>query len=265
MKINQLKYSEEQIREFGEYYKAGHSLKETAEKFSVNYHTLKQNLIRFGYRTPKKKLENQRVEEILYFDKIDTPEKAYLLGFLFSDGYIAKTAYGVAIGLALQLQDKYILEYIKQAWNVDNKISEYKNSAKIQVTDSHMYNRLVELGIQEDKSHQDYILPNIDENLLNSFILGYFDGDGCITIKSTGYSVTSICCNSKIFLESVKQFLNKNGIETRDVSTEKRPKNNIYVLYISKRAEQIKFMDFIYKDSSIYLKRKHDKFLQIPR
>lgn len=115
MKINQLKYSEEQIKEFGEYYKSGHPLKETAEKFGVNYHTLKQNLIRFGYRTPKKKLENQRVEEILYFDKIDAPEKAYLLGFLFSDGYIAKTAYGVAIGLALQLQDKYILEYIKQA------------------------------------------------------------------------------------------------------------------------------------------------------
>lgn len=115
MKINQLKYSKEQIKEFGEYYKTGHSLKEIAEKFGVNYHTLKQNLIRFGYRTPKKKLENQRVEKILYFDKIDTPEKAYLLGFLFSDGYIAKTAYGVAIGLALQLQDKYILEYIKQA------------------------------------------------------------------------------------------------------------------------------------------------------
>ena len=265
MKINQLKYSEEQIKEFGKYYKAEHSLKETAEKFGVNYHTHKQNLIRFRYSIPKKKLENQRVEEILYFDKIDTPEKAYLLGFLFSDGYIAKTAYGVAIGLALQLHDKYILEYIKQAWGVDNKISEYKNSAKIQVTDSHMYNRLVELGIQEDKSHQDYILPNIDENLLNSFVLGYFDGDGCITIKSTGYSVTSICCNSKIFLESVKQFLNKNGIETRDVTIEKRPKNNIYVLYISKRAEQIKFMDFIYKDNSIFLKRKHDKFLQIPR
>ena len=60
---------------------------------------------------------------------------------------------------------------------MDNKISKYKNSAKIQVTDSHMYNRLVELGIQEDKSHQDYILPNIDEKLLNSFIFWYFDRD----------------------------------------------------------------------------------------
>lgn len=95
--------------------------------------------------------------------------------------------------------------------------------------------------------------------------MGYFDGDGCITIKSTGYSVTSICCNSKIFLESVKDFLNKNGIKTRNISTEKRIKNDLYVLYITKKEEQIKFMDFIYKDSPIYLKRKHDKFLQIPR
>lgn len=98
--VNQLKYTEEQIKLFGEYYKQGYSLKETSEKFNVNYHTLKQNLIRFGYRNPKKKLDHQR--------------KAYILGFLFSDGYISRTPYGISIGLALQSSDKYILEYIKQ-------------------------------------------------------------------------------------------------------------------------------------------------------
>lgn len=96
MKINQLKYTEEQIKLFGEYYKQGYSLKETSEKFNVNYHTLKQNLIRFGYRNPKKKLDHQRVEKICYFDSIDTPEKAYILGFLFSDGYISRTPYGTS-------------------------------------------------------------------------------------------------------------------------------------------------------------------------
>ena len=48
MKINQLKYTEQEIKKFGEYYKLGHSLKETAEYFNVNYHTLKQNLIRLS-------------------------------------------------------------------------------------------------------------------------------------------------------------------------------------------------------------------------
>ena len=95
-----------------------------------------------------------------------------------------------------------------------------------------MYNRLVNLGIKENKSHLDYKIPNIDENFINSFILGYFDGDGCITIKSTGYSVVSICCNSRLFLEDVQKYLNKLNIATRPIAIEKRTHNNLFVLYL---------------------------------
>ena len=263
MKINQLKYTEQEIKKFGEYYKLGHSLKETAEYFNVNYHTLKQNLIRFGYRTPIKKLSNQRVTSITYFDCIDTHEKAYFLGLLFADGYISKTPYGVNIGIVLQLQDKYILEHLKREINVSNKISDYKNSSKFSVTCQHMYKILRSLGIKENKSHLDYKIPNIDENFINSFILGYFDGDGCITIKSTGYSVVSICCNSKLFLEDIQKYLNKLNIATRPITTEKRMHNNLFVLYLSKKENQLKFMNLIYKNSNIFLQRKYRKFLQI--
>lgn len=120
------------------------------------------------------------------------------------------------------------------------------------------------MGIQENKSHTDYIIPNIEDKFINSFILGYFDGDGCITIKSTGYSVVSICCNSKIFLESLKTKLLQFGIITREIITEKRSNNNLYVLYLSKRENQLKFKNFLYRDSKIFLKRKYNKFLQIP-
>lgn len=264
MKINQMKYSEKEIKNFGEYYKEGHSLKETSEHFNVNYHTLKQLLLRFGYRETTKKLNNQRVEKITYFDNIDTHEKAYFLGLLYSDGYISKTPYGVNIGIALKLEDKYILEYLKKEFNVNNKISVYKNSAKFSVTCQHLYNTLSSYGIKEDKSHSDYIIPSIKDEFVNSFILGFFDGDGCITIKSTGYSVVSICCNSKIFLENLEKYLNNHGIITRPISTEKREHNDLFVLYLSKRENQIKFKDFIYKNSKIFLQRKFKKFLQIP-
>ena len=262
MKTNQMKYTVEQINEFGQYYKNGHSLKETAEHFNVNYHTLKQNLIRFGFRTPSKTLSNQRVNKITYFDTIDTHEKAYWLGFLYSDGYISKTAYGCSIGIGLQLQDKYIIERFKTSLGLTNKINEYKNSCKISFTCLHALQTLQNLGIKFDKSHQDYKIPNIPDEFINSFILGYFDGDGCITIKSTGYSVTSICSNSKIFLESVKEHLSQKNIICRDVCTEKR---GLYVLYLSRKENQLKFADYIYKDCPIFLKRKHNKFLQIPR
>lgn len=153
---------------------------------------------------------------------------------MFADGYISKTPYGVNIGIALQLQDKYILEYLKREINVSNKISNYKNSSKFSVTCQHMYNILKNLGIKEDKSHLNYKIPNIDEKFINSFILGYFDGDGCITIKSTGYSVVSICCNSRLFLEDVQKYLNKLSIATRPITTEKEC-IIIYLFYIFQR------------------------------
>lgn len=81
MKTNQMKYSLDEIANFGKFYKEGHSLKETANYFNVNYHTLKQILIRFSYRKPIKTLSNQRASKIKYFDNIDTPEKAYYLGY----------------------------------------------------------------------------------------------------------------------------------------------------------------------------------------
>lgn len=264
MKINQMKYTVEQINEFGQYYKNGHSLKETAEYFDVNYHTLKQILLKFGFRTTSKTLINQRVSKVTYFDIIDSHEKAYWLGFMYSDGYISKSAYGCSIGLALQLQDKYIIERFKTVLNIPNKIGEYKNSCKLCFTCLHALKSLQNLGIVFDKSHEDYTIPNIPNEFINSFILGYFDGDGCITIKSTGYSVVSICSNSKTFLESLKTHLETKGIICRNICKEKRA-NDLYVLYLSKRENQIKFADYIYKDCPTYLFRKHDKFLQIPR
>jgi hypothetical protein len=77
MKVNQMKYTVEQINEFGQYYKNDHSLKETADHFNVNYHTLKQILLKFGFRTPSKTLNNQRASKVTYFDSIDSHEKAY--------------------------------------------------------------------------------------------------------------------------------------------------------------------------------------------
>lgn len=183
---------------------------------------------------------------------------------MYSDGYISKSAYGCSIGLALQLQDKYIIERFKTVLNIPNKIGEYKNSCKLCFTCLHALKSLQNLGIVFDKSHEDYTIPNIPNEFINSFILGYFDGDGCITIKSTGYSVVSICSNSKTFLESVKTHLETSGIVCRNICKENR-KNDLYVLYLSKRENQIKFADYIYKDCPTYLFRKHDKFLQIPR
>ena len=144
-------------------------------------------------------------------------------------------------------------------------IKQYKNSSKLTITSTIMYSDLTKLGFIENKSHNDYHFPDIPDEFKSSFICGYFDGDGCITIKSTGFSVCSICCNSKIFLEDLKSILTKYNILCRPICKEiKNRKNSIYVLYLSGRSNQLKFKDFIYKSVNVYLVRKYDKFMKIP-
>lgn len=96
----------------------------------------------------------------------------------------------------------------------------------------------------------------------NSFVRGYFDGDGCISVKSSGYFVTSICCNSKLFLNSLSVKLNIFGIIGCRIKEEKGSRKNIlYVLYISRKENQ---KAFIYKNDDIKLIRKYEKFKSIP-
>lgn len=244
-----------------------HTLWETSKYFGLNYKTMINGLIRFNLYTPtrKHKTTKNSCDIPNYFEKIDSHEKAYFLGYLMSDGYICSTTYNKQIGIGVNTKDEYILSYYRDIIGKNLKIRRYKNSSKLVFTSTKMYNDLVNLNFTECKSTKDYNFPNISEEFESSFICGYFDGDGCITIKSTGYSVCSICCNSESFLKDLQDILTKHNIHTRQIRKEKiKEKNPIYVLYLSKRENQLKFKDFIYSKSPIYLKRKYNKFMKIP-
>lgn len=261
------KYSLNFYQECAEYLKT-HSLKETSERYNIKYATLKQNLIKYGFRKPNRKINKIKINyNDHYFDNIDTEHKAYFLGFLFADGCVCKTAYKYQMQLCVQLQDDYILYILKDEMRISTKIYKYKNSSKLCIicTD-HLKDVLFNLGLKEDKSRKSLnISNNIPNHLIRHFIRGVFDGDGCITIKRTGFSVTSICSNSINFLEDIKKYLNYNNIENIHIRPEKgKRKNILYILYISRKDNQNQFKNYIYNYSSIYLKRKFDKFKLIP-
>lgn len=270
MQIKLHKYTQDFYKMCNDYINNGHSLKETSIKFNINYCTLRQNLIKFNYRKPSRigKKKKQISFDENYFDHIDTFNKAYFLGLLLSDGYVCKTAYGKKVGIALQLNDQYILEEFKKDINLKTNIYTYKNSCKIVLSGSnHIVEKLEEYGIIENKSRCEYAVPNIPSNYLSSFIRGYFDGDGCITIKSTGYSCVSICSNSNLFINSLKETLlsiSNNFINIRVRTEQGNRKNPLYVLYITRINDQNIFKDIIYSDDGCRLIRKYDKFKKIP-
>lgn len=268
MQPQRFKHSLEEIEKWAEYYNNDHTLTETSEHFNVPYKTIANLLIKLGYKKPSRqvtKIRRLNAENIPYFKDIDSHEKAYFLGLLFSDGYICTKTSSKVTGIAVQLQDEYIIKYLYSALQLKTKLNYYKNSVKLYVTNKGMYEDLVSHGMIENKSHSEYHFPQIPKEFYNSFILGYFDGDGCITIKSSGAIVVSICGNSKTFLGELQKVLKDEfQIESR-LNQEMKPSGNyLYVLYLRGRKNQLKFKDIMYKDSPIFLTRKHDKFMKIP-
>lgn len=263
--LNKRKFTKEQALEFAEFLKTS-NLKETALHFGLSYDSMKNVLNRYNLREIKRtNKQSYKYQESNFFEKIDSDIKAYFLGFMFSDGYISEDTYSEYAGLTLQKQDKYILELFKNNLDAHCVISEYKNSVKLTIVNLKVVEQLKKLGIKRNKSLKDFNIPNIPNDLKNSFIRGYFDGDGCITLKSSGYSMVSICSNSEIFLKDIQNVLNVNNITSSVRCEQGKRKNKLYVLNINKINDRIKFKNYIYDKSLAHLIRKFDKFMIMSR
>lgn len=267
MQIHKLKFTKNEVEQFAVYYNAGHSIKEVGEHFKVSYRDALHYLIYYGYYKPKKKLSKTKNMCInpRFFEHIDSSDKAYFLGLLMSDGYIMSSLYNKEIGIALKTEDKYILDKLNNYISPEKTVSKYKNSFKWKVISPEMYNDLLKYGIVENKSHSEYEYPQIPKEFDKDFIRGYFDGDGCISIKSSGYNVISFCSNSIRFLQSLSLKLLEYGIHTRPIYENKRPGyNSLYTLYLSGGINKSIFKRFLYNNAETFLYRKYEKFKEIP-
>lgn len=140
-----------------------------------------------------------------YFDKIDTKEKAYWLGFLFADGCITRKSRTGAVEIAIKLSRKdeeTIDKYCDcLGLNKDKKIHVIEKngneSTLITFACRKMSNNLLTHGLVPRKSKRiEYPkLPRRDLEL--AFLLGYYDGDG---IRHS----TAIASGSIRFLEQVR-------------------------------------------------------------
>lgn len=96
-----------------------YSYTEIARELGYDWSTIKK----IFYRNNIEKTPNNKVNHNInfnYFSKIDTEEKAYWLGFLFTDGSVRNNE----IRFQLKAEDKYMIEKFKQCLNSDAKIQE---------------------------------------------------------------------------------------------------------------------------------------------
>jgi hypothetical protein len=122
-----------------------------------------------------------------YFEKIDDENKAYFLGFICADGCVINNpkTYRYQLCLKLHIKDKHILESFIKC--IDGDMSVWKHHQRemgeVNLSGKKLINDLLKLGVKPNKTLK-LTYPEIDEKYERHFLRGYFDGDGCIRIKT---------------------------------------------------------------------------------
>lgn len=231
-----------------------------AKHLGINRTTITEWYNRFGLD-----LETRRTLKLNenYFDEIDTEHKAYWLGFIMADGCMDKTC--TKLTLNISKNDEHILNVFKKDINSSATIKYSENNgfiySRILLCSLKMCKSLIYHGITPRKTGREILPDTIPEELIRHFIRGYMDGDGSV--------VTYEKCNSAIRLDfastsynifySIHEHLIKNNIIDSKIIIKQELKSKCrHLNYHSLNA--VKVLDYLYKDSTIYLERKYNKY-----
>lgn len=206
-----------------------------------------------------------------FFNKIDSEEKAYLLGLIYTDGSVRKKGNSGQLRIQLQLRDEEMLLKIKKLLNVDSNLIYDKRIGKecvsLEIFDKQLYEDLVKHGVVDNKTYSSNHLPEVPEDLLIPFLRGLFDGDGVLSFKEN-YNEVSVGFVS-FFEENVLQFqemIDKLINKTEHNKTiYKNEDGSSYRCSWRGRRQCLKILHLLYDNSNIYLERKYNKFLRLSR
>ena len=235
-------------------------LYEIAKTYGVS--TKQVSKVRQEYGIPPRAFKRTHYFNEKYFDVIDSPKKAYLLGLIASDGCITTSRKGKpgAVGLGLHIQDMETMEFFKSELETTASITAKGNSASITVNSVHMAGVLTSYGIPPRKSLtldlKDIIEKAVPTEYVNDFLLGFFDGDGgiyeCKGQWSCGFTSTLSTC------EFLKSYFNQGFLVD-----EKTKSGVIYTFKMSGKNRVFEGLSQLYGSASFEysMKRKREKFL----
>ncbi len=232
---------------------------ELAIKYEVDVHTIYRILdgVNIKRKTGVKSSCNEN-----YFKKIDTPHKAYLLGFITADGAITGK-YNSSCSIEIHEKDSDLIDFAKFEINPSATITDchYKNkhNKKISFSSKKLCEDLAKYGVISNKSLilEKVPIEYIPDELLCYYFRGLIDGDGCIH-KDGKISIYSGSLN---FITDVQSIL----CEKVGVSKLKIYHGSTYFVSWGSRADKEKFYNYLYKDKldkTFYYKRKHDRLYQ---
>lgn len=253
------------------------TLKEIREYFGVTEGVINRWLKESNITKRNKNQKYSFNENV--FDSIDTPEKAYWLGFLWCDGYVAfrNNRNEYTTKLQLSVKDIKHLERFKEFLSSNHPIHTYKGksfdvedyeSCRLMITSTYLGKKLQDdYGLVPHRSKTKKLLSKIPFELLSHFYRGVFDAEGSLTIYETseGYlkSVFALDTYSEL-LVSFQEYLIGIGLKSNYIQIQKRHEDRdgeAKSLKLCGVQQDLSLMELLYKEATIYLPRKFDKFL----
>lgn len=222
----------------------------------------------------------------MFFDQIDTEEKAYWLGFIYADGYVHVNPekYQHEVGIQLQWRDREHLKKFNKALNGNISVNKRSRTnpfngrpyyvCEIRLYSKRMVESLARYNLSNGKSYTISFPSDISSELVRHFIRGFFDGDGCICRDNKKRETVSFdfCCANKGFLEKIRSELYKHGVYSyifrekaySDFDMQHAEKidgvfyKNTYRLYIKGVKNTVSMIEYLYGSNvTIYLDRKY--------
>ena len=243
------------------------------KKYQINYILDKMGITKTISEAKRKYTLDEH-----FFDKIDTPNKAYILGFLYADGCNNKVINTITLGL--DVKDKDILEKIQKAIGTDRPLYDSiyfapifkegdaiikRHMVILSLSSKYMSDTVEKWGVIPRKTF-DLVFPDfLSEGLYSHFSRGYFDGDGWASLRTTNEKYPRQRLNvgmmsSMTFCLGMQKYLKNKCNIFFNVNHPSGHKKENGIIRSSSKEETKKFMDFIYKDAELYIERKYNNF-----
>jgi hypothetical protein len=116
-----------------------------------------------------------------FFNVIDSPLKAYLLGLLAADGNVLHRSPRITLELAVK--DIELVELLRDTIAPAARIRLRRNAAVLAVTSAALADDLGRWGVRPRKTYDHDWPALLPEEAKRPYLLGYFDGDGFTTIS----------------------------------------------------------------------------------
>ena len=153
---------------------------------------------------------------------------------------------------------KYINELLCSNCPIKHKKTNGEDAHSITFTSKIITDKLEHYNITRNKTYS-YILPEIPNQYFTSFLAGYIEGDGCITISHNGLNCRYLCASfvgTKKFVEVCQKRI---PIESNKI----RKCHNSSVYEIRWNGKQaIQFCDWLYSYDGLYHSYKYDNYIK---